>query len=116
MSCPYFFRRSYLWCRAPDSASIAQQSSRRSSNDLSESRHRRDRRQDSVSRGSLVGDCTDAMDLAWCHDVIVALSVLIVDDHARFRSLARSLLEAEGFIVVGEAEDAASALALAALL
>jgi hypothetical protein len=40
MSCPYFFRRSYRWWRAPDSPSIAQQSSRRSSSDLSESRHR----------------------------------------------------------------------------
>ena len=51
-----------------------------------------------------------------CDDVLVPLTVLIVDDHARFRSLARSLLEAEGFTVVGEAEDAASALAAAALL
>jgi DNA-binding NarL/FixJ family response regulator len=38
-------------------------------------------------------------------------TVLIVDDHAGFRSSARALLEAEGFEVVGEAEDGASALA-----
>jgi DNA-binding NarL/FixJ family response regulator len=38
-------------------------------------------------------------------------SVLIVDDHASFRSTARSLLEAEGFEVVGEAVDGTSALA-----
>src|SRR4051812_45804123 len=38
-------------------------------------------------------------------------TVLIVDDHAGFRSLARDLLELEGFTVVGEAEDGASALA-----
>ncbi|WP_448639216.1 response regulator [Geodermatophilus sp. URMC 63] len=37
--------------------------------------------------------------------------VLIVDDHAPFRSLARRLLVAEGFRVVGEAADGAGALA-----
>jgi DNA-binding NarL/FixJ family response regulator len=37
-------------------------------------------------------------------------SVLIVDDHEPFRQLARALLQAEGFEVVGEAEDGASAL------
>ena len=36
--------------------------------------------------------------------------VLIVDDHATFRATARQLLEAEGFEVVGEAADGASAL------
>jgi DNA-binding NarL/FixJ family response regulator len=42
----------------------------------------------------------------------VAATVLIVDDHAGFRSFARALLEAEGFEVVGEAGDGASALEL----
>ncbi len=42
--------------------------------------------------------------------------VLIVDDHATFRATARQLLEAEGFEVVGEAEDGASALECAARL
>ena len=37
-------------------------------------------------------------------------SVLIVDDHAGFRSAARALLEDAGFEVVGEAADGASAL------
>jgi DNA-binding NarL/FixJ family response regulator len=37
-------------------------------------------------------------------------TVLIVDDHETFRSTARQLLEAEGFEVVGEAGDGASAL------
>ncbi len=46
----------------------------------------------------------------------MAATVLIVDDHAGFRSFARALLEAEGFDVVGEAEDGASALAAARLL
>jgi DNA-binding NarL/FixJ family response regulator len=38
------------------------------------------------------------------------VNVLIVDDHPSFRASARALLEAEGFDVVGEAEDGASAL------
>ena len=46
----------------------------------------------------------------------VAATVLIVDDHAGFRSFARALLEAEGFDVVGEAADGASALAAARAL
>lgn len=37
--------------------------------------------------------------------------VLIVDDHASFRSSARFLLEAEGYQVVGEAEDGRSGIA-----
>ena len=36
--------------------------------------------------------------------------VLIVDDHPSFRATARVLLEAEGFTVLGEAADGASAL------
>jgi DNA-binding NarL/FixJ family response regulator len=46
----------------------------------------------------------------------LAATVLIVDDHAGFRSFARALLEAEGFDVVGEAADGATALALAQAL
>ena len=38
-------------------------------------------------------------------------TVLIVDDHPSFRASARALLEAEGFEVIGEAEDGASAYA-----
>ena len=37
-------------------------------------------------------------------------TVLIVDDHPSFRASARVLLESEGFEVVGEAVDGASAL------
>jgi DNA-binding NarL/FixJ family response regulator len=40
-------------------------------------------------------------------------SVLIVDDHEDFRRSAGVLLEAEGFVVVGEAGDAAEAIAKA---
>jgi len=36
--------------------------------------------------------------------------VLIVDDHPSFRASARAVLEADGFEVVGEAEDGESAL------
>ena len=39
----------------------------------------------------------------------MATRVLIVDDHADFRRLARLILTQSGFDVVGEAEDAASA-------
>ena len=38
-------------------------------------------------------------------------TVLIVDDHAGFRRFARRLLETDGFTVVGEAHNGASALA-----
>ena len=40
----------------------------------------------------------------------MAVRVLIVDDHAPFRALARMLLVADGFEVVGEAGDGAEAL------
>ena len=45
-----------------------------------------------------------------CHHQTVSPTVLIVDDHPGFRSRARQLLEAEGFEVVGEAEDGHSGL------
>jgi DNA-binding NarL/FixJ family response regulator len=41
----------------------------------------------------------------------MATTVLIVDDHPSFRASARMLLEAEGYEVVGEAEDGERALA-----
>jgi DNA-binding NarL/FixJ family response regulator len=43
-----------------------------------------------------------------------ARRVLVVDDHPSFRRCARTLLAAEGFDVVGEAENGAEAVALAA--
>jgi DNA-binding NarL/FixJ family response regulator len=42
--------------------------------------------------------------------------ILIVDDHAGFRATARRWLEAEGWTVVGEAHDGASAIAAAEAL
>jgi DNA-binding NarL/FixJ family response regulator len=46
----------------------------------------------------------------------MARTVLVVDDHPGFRSRARLLLEAEGYEVVGEADDGAGAIAEAARL
>ena len=47
-----------------------------------------------------------------CHDSLrMERTVLIVDDHPSFRSSARAVLEADGFEVIGEAEDGATALA-----
>jgi DNA-binding NarL/FixJ family response regulator len=40
----------------------------------------------------------------------VPVAVLIVDDNARFRVRARRRLEADGYTVVAEAEDGASAI------
>ena len=51
-----------------------------------------------------------------CDDGAVGPTVLIVDDHADFRAFARTLLEAGGFEVVGEARDGASALSAARAL
>jgi DNA-binding NarL/FixJ family response regulator len=42
--------------------------------------------------------------------------VLIVDDHGGFRAHARRLLECEGYRVIGEAEDCASAVEAAQAL
>jgi DNA-binding NarL/FixJ family response regulator len=41
----------------------------------------------------------------------MAKRVLIVDDHEPFRTMARSLLEGAGYVISGEAADAAEALA-----
>ena len=44
------------------------------------------------------------------------ITVLIIDDHEGFRSSARTLLEADGYRVVGEAGDGMSGLRVAAEL
>jgi DNA-binding NarL/FixJ family response regulator len=51
-----------------------------------------------------------------CDDLHVAVSVLIVDDHPAFRASARTMLELDGFEVVGEAEDGASGIRQAGAL
>ena len=38
------------------------------------------------------------------------IRILIVDDHAPFRSIARQVLTADGFLIVGEAADGAEAI------
>jgi DNA-binding NarL/FixJ family response regulator len=57
--------------------------------------------------GGAVHPTTEA--LAVCDDERVQ-RILIVDDHPSFRASARAVLEADGFDVVGEAEDGESAL------
>src|SRR5207248_1261566 len=51
-----------------------------------------------------------------CATMIHVTTVLIVDDHPSFRANAHALLEAEGFKVVGEAENGETALAEATRL
>ena len=46
----------------------------------------------------------------------VSPTVLIVDDHAAFRALARQLLQADGYDVVGEATDGQTGIDAAGLL
>jgi DNA-binding NarL/FixJ family response regulator len=53
--------------------------------------------------------------LRW-DDALMPWSLLIVDDHADFRSGARALLEGDGFQVVGEAPDGAAAVEAASRL
>ena len=48
--------------------------------------------------------------------MVVPLRLLIVDDHERFRTVARRTLQREGYDVVGEAADAAEGLDLAGQL
>jgi DNA-binding NarL/FixJ family response regulator len=43
-------------------------------------------------------------------------TILLVDDHAGFRATARRLLERDGWTVVGEAHDGATAIAAVAAL
>ena len=49
-----------------------------------------------------------------CHDLhameTAPTTIVIVDDHPSFRRCARAVLEADGFAVVGEAEDGEGAL------
>ena len=49
--------------------------------------------------------------LFMCHDCRVTQTVLIVDDHPSFRASARAILEADGFQVIGEAENGTTGLA-----
>jgi DNA-binding NarL/FixJ family response regulator len=46
----------------------------------------------------------------------VPTTVVIADDHPSFRASARAILEADGFEVVGEADNGAAAIAASRLL
>src|SRR5947209_14838841 len=46
----------------------------------------------------------------WARLTGMAKTILIVDDHPSFRASARRMLEADGYEVVGEAVDGASAI------
>lgn len=46
-----------------------------------------------------------------CDHLHMPKRVLIVDDHQPFRDVARALLENAGYVIAGEASDAAQALA-----
>jgi DNA-binding NarL/FixJ family response regulator len=61
-------------------------------------------------------DFPSAARRAACDDPPVKPTVLIVDDHTSFRRSARRLLQADGFDVVGEAANGASALVQARAL
>jgi DNA-binding NarL/FixJ family response regulator len=45
-----------------------------------------------------------------CEHLVTQNRVVIVDDHAPFRSIARQVLTADGFLVVGDAADGAEAI------
>jgi CheY-like chemotaxis protein len=64
----------------------------------------------------LLRERPDACCARLCHSSRMGRTVLIVDDHAAFRTAARALLQDSGFVVVGEAADGASAIAAAAEL
>jgi DNA-binding NarL/FixJ family response regulator len=55
------------------------------------------------------GDRNSGSGVKWNPDE-VRRTLLIVDDHAGFRSFARALLQSEGYHVIGEASDGESAL------
>jgi DNA-binding NarL/FixJ family response regulator len=50
---------------------------------------------------------------ASAHNAAMAATVLIVDDHAGFRRSARRILEEDGYVVVGEAQDGREGVAAA---
>ena len=67
--------------------------------------------------GNLVSGLALTTGLCFSATIVgVATTVLIVDDHHGFRARARALLESEGYAVVGEAVNGASAITSAELL
>ena len=66
-----------------------------------------------TGRGTVLGVFPVVNGRRLCDDLLMPVTVVIVDDHPSFRTSARALLELEGFEVVGEAADGASALEIA---
>jgi len=64
--------------------------------------------------GELQGKPADRREKGCATIAAVRERVLIVDDHEPFRAVARRLLEAAGYVVTGEAADAAEAYAAVA--
>ena len=63
-----------------------------------------------MSRSLGAEDDSLAADPTGCEHPVTHNRVLIVDDHEPFRSIARQVLTADGFLVVGEAADGAEAI------
>ena len=61
-------------------------------------------------RPKATGASHNALARRLCDDQGVSPTVLIVDDHEAFRESVSALLEAEGFVVLGEAADGGAAL------
>ena len=57
-----------------------------------------------------IGAASEAQSVRGCHPLQMRRSVLIVDDHDGFRTVAHALLDEAGFHVLGEAVDGASAI------
>jgi CheY-like chemotaxis protein len=70
---------------------------------------------DSTEIGVIPGKTLSCCHNTMCDDCEMVKRVLIVDDHEPFRAVARELLEGAGYVVAGEAVDAAGALAAVAV-
>jgi DNA-binding NarL/FixJ family response regulator len=60
--------------------------------------------------GGAVSHTSQDVHLSYDCSVETRTTVLIVDDHPSFRACARAILEADGFAVIGEAENGQGAL------
>jgi CheY-like chemotaxis protein len=63
-----------------------------------------------ANKGGAVSHTSQDVHLSYDGVVETRTTVLIVDDHPSFRACARAILEADGFAVIGEAEDGQGAL------
>ena len=63
-----------------------------------------------ANKGGAVSYTSQDVHLSYDGVVETRTTVLIVDDHPSFRACARAILEADGFAVIGEAENGQGAL------